>query len=503
MHEENWSQRVVNAVCSGNNPPTLAVCVGYGFYDPDLFPLLKSLLEEALIIINERPAQHAAPDDYSGRGVLKAEFLHECGKRGTRVYHSDLLSCGNASADEASILAAMANALPSKSGTYLSPPSRVETKREVPPRMMYQLQELTKPTGILFWAQLLDGCGSSIGKRKFKRAYERQPVLRIRAETLLAYLQAIGADNAWPEGVCEAKALRKECGDESLETLCMAYEIFFRQMCGRMLSIVLCPGILRKAKKCSDDCLPSAKAQLLVQEFHFRVKLWSTLRWILGLRFGHVPKIVIKRLVQTMMEMEASIDQLVTSADPHLAGNAWELIAEGGLAVGDVLSAERACARAVMWRSFTGRASNSIQADRLSGWVELSRGTSKSDAMAIRYFARGLRRALQLTKEVSLASKLSANLVRVLWKGKAAELVRIPPAAHSISEVIECCDDIMKHAELVVEEGRQWVHDELPTATRLAVGVVSGIALYLAGSKSKRLVKRIIRSANPERIPVF
>lgn len=515
MAAPDWVESVRDWLCDAEyGTVDLAVSLGYGFKDPDLYPIFRECLAPNSIFIRNEKSDFRGAESLSGRAVLQSDFFQELnGRENPRctrlLVKSDLIRPEGGKPCE-SLLVHLHEKVRGNSRGLAVPkapsPQRLEDKaREI-------ADVITTHVGgrqLVFWARLLHAANRPDGTTLFRNEYERKNsdpyVARNMAKAYL-YSFTTGGDNPGASRACDELAALDRRPD------IQAFVLAFWSLTERDPDQASAAwSHLRSAKKMIGACGDDTRVFIRHCHRHFKVKgiekVWQMSRGLLR------PRRWARRLATAGRRDYEAIEKslgdrpqdeggdLVGKAE--MIGDIMTLCAEADIISGDLEQAEEQAKKAYSWRSYIGRVSNALQADRLLGWCHLASGTSSGRAKAIECFARGYARALNVPSEPGLRKKVGANLLRAIWAGKSSDLRPCKPVKIDFDEVESACRQLRAFLSTVNDDTKMPDGLFRTPDSKACIDVITQSTLHVLDTNRDRIINEITMLANLKRCPIY
>ncbi len=360
---------------------------------------------------------------------------------------------------------------------------------------------------MVFWANLLHACGSPVGTETFRRQVYSAVSPLERFEMTKAYLNSMGNANAWAKAKEACQTLKRDFKGKDIDAYASMYLSFvltiggktaidekdrfalFKQLCELLKRLCEVLMQLCHGRRLRSRCPRSAYGWIRHYGAHFHVKVMERMvrsfadpGWLSRM----IRSVVRMKAWKLAVKLHRACEQTVEGSDAALAGDTLELIAEAQIVAERIQEAEKTIGQVVTWRSFIGRMSNAAQSDRLCGWLCLALGGDKYREDAIRFFARGMRRAIE-GREESVERKLGANLVRAAWANKLNELAR--RSGHEVSK------DRIKEACATIG-GKGFLGWD-------SIQLITDYVLWIFEPNQESLKAEIVRFSDLKRYPIY
>lgn len=254
-------------------------------------------------------------------------------------------------------------------------------------------------------------------------------------------------------------------------------------------------------KRCPKEVKKDTGEYVRLYQSHFWVKVIEQLIQVTN-QWGKVSGIhFLLRLwaIHQCGLLEEMHRDLNGGADAELIGSTKDLLAQAFITAGKSKQAMEIAIKARTWRSFTGNYSYALQSDRLMGWVSLAEGHRVN---AIRFFAIGLRRALDLMEiQPTLARKLGANLVRAIWADKLSNLNDWHGVDVGLDKVKDACKTIAEACQGNNFEVTNPLNNQLKLHESICS--VTQFTLFLFKTVESNLKFEMKRLCNLRSYPIF
>ena len=493
----SWIKDIDGWLNNDSRPIDIAMSAGYGFRDPDLYPLFFSdpahecpttgILGNALLIRNERD-RFEESHSLIGRAVLQLDAFGLISNERRKLCCTTLLK--NAARSESSSIFIDLLALFLRSNTKYDIPdwpcfSQLDDILLAIHERLATLQDEKK---MLFWGRLCNACGRPEGRISFKRTLDITNSKEVSNEIARAYLYSFGNANEWEGGMNASNALIHKSKSIDLRILGYAYRSFMLTI-GDNKNPLLAMQDLRLGKRLLKKSKKDVRQFFNHYEMHFWVKAieaayQGSKDWGRALGLHSVLK---KRARKWASVIAAAQEDLVENGDPESIGDTLEILAEILIMAGESDQALHRAAEAKVWRSFIGRMSNAAQADRLLGWICLTQGEKTKRQEALTHFARGFQRSLGLPHESSLAEKLGANLVRVLWVDNLSALRELNGADVEQGRIEDICWLLQNRSPTSDDQKRD----------------IAKYVLFLFGTRGAALKAEIAQLSDLKHYPIY
>jgi len=407
------SRRAADTLTVLDNP-TLVICVGYSFSDPDIRPLLRALhAGGAHFFRNKRPGRGITQSS-SPPTMLRRQFLDTLRPV---TYESNLFGDDNAK-DKEHLLAVLATGLgiktPPLSKFCLTTESMVkDAGKAVSSLTLNQAAEvLLRIVGSACRGDAAETFAEVIRPQWGSDDVVSMPV--VRASALRLFLEQYGHRHDI-DGQEEATKEMRGRYQGQHELVARAVQSFALSIRGNPRKLLPAWNALRVSKTRLKTCEPHTRALFEHYKAHLHCKFIQKLNALL-------PKIILRLGIRRGLKWRArrwSVQLLrATLRVRRLAGdskdatnfielrdvaNAHLLAGQMLLLAGKLKSAEKHARFAEQYYSCSGFLNGALQADRTISWIYLARGER---TRAVQAAARGLWRALE-TDDVSLRPKLA------------------------------------------------------------------------------------------------
>lgn len=483
--------------------PSLLLAAGYGFWDPDLRPLIRQLVPQGSILVrNEKPshAQDSGTPPASiaptGPEFLQAEFF------GTLAQHAKLLEYrsplwgSNGGPENPSMLTGLRKAL------------ALPDHDDAPPPSPSSVTDLQRRAGDMIAAGVANRAGVFLGRLLDAACIpERTDLFKAsaakatdpdRRELVRDHLYTLSNAHRMDEAAEECRSIRSEMPEVSVAATTLAFESFALSIGGQR-SLLGAAGCLRRCAALLPQCDADTAAYVEHYDSHFRVKVLEVLLLKAG-NLGYVMGLhrIASRKAERMADrLQEAIGKARQSGDLRLMSDAMTLLVECLILARRLDEAADVARIAREVRLFLGRFNNAALSDRMMGWIALARGDDESRGQAIRHFARGLWRA-DSCNDVSIRAKIAANLVRALHGRGVAGLDLNGKIKQAPTGLATACHRLAEGE--FSWQGGEPVMD--PNLARAADTVLQYVA-YLYGERSSALRSEMFRYSNLERFPIY
>ena len=476
---------------AGRRCSTLGIAVGYGFWDPDLRELLRSLLGSARIYRNEHP-RYREEDPSSATAQLQREFfeLLQSDRCDLRVVKTELASDSPACSAGENVLTFLCRRL---TGEVQPIPGRSSNELRARFEEAFTSWESSEVTHFL--SRLLHALNCSAGRDLFLEQLLIEQHGPRQVDFAHAYLRTFGNENDWPGGASAARQLRSRRLSRDIDLVTLGYESFMETLRSDL-------SMRARAKK-GLWCLLAAysrwpfgtrKAWAVFAEYntHFWVKsLQATIQLASGVSIVHGATRAFATVAGLIMKVR--LRSVEAARDFDVYGDTAALFTELKILAGHSTRAQTEATRARVFRTAIGRASNAIQGDRLLGWALLADGKREKRFEAMQAFARGLLFSLLLPEEPSLARKSGANLIRVGFSDDALVDSKLSPEEHSAKRVADACRVLLR-VGFGAREGEE---------LREAMKTVAEHVLHLFRPNEELLLAELERFSDLTRYPMY
>lgn len=435
MASDKWKKRLVGWLCGGVQQPTVAMSIGYGFWDPDLRPLIAELLGAARLFRFERESFYGDHVESANQHLRQELFDTLSGTiRGAPRLQIVKASLVSALAEQ-NALGQLYSALGSKDVPCLSP--QVSSRAIPADEITRCFRRWSDAEIVSFVGRLLNACNRAYGRELFGAELEKRGRQNSgRAVDIAhAYFRTFGMRNEWEAGARAALKFSSREYSSSVRAVSLAVATFMLTLsaedkivaglrAGKLLVCASALGLLGRKE---------ARAQVSAYGMHFVVKGAE----VLGLKLAQrAPRflLVVKLLVGFIRSaLLLQLRVVSASGDADTYGDVTALEVECRILSGR--RAVEAAQQSRLFRTAIGRTSNGIQAFRLVCWAFACEGRMSDAAAAA---CQGFKLSLLLPEEPSLARKLGANFVRILSESQAG-LLDVDPVGHSNDDLIEAC----------------------------------------------------------------
>lgn len=481
--------------------PSLLLAAGYGFWDPDLRPLLRRLAGRGSILIrNERPSHELAGvttvSAPTGPEFLQTEFFDSLAQEAKLLEYQSWLWGTNGETCGPSILTGLRKAL-----------ARPD-ENDAPPPTPSGLQGLQARSGVMIAARLSERASVFLGRLLDAACIPEETDLfktsavsaadADRRELVRAHLYALSNAHRMDEAALECRSIRKAMPEPPIAAISLAFESFALSI-GGARSLFGASGCLRRSASLLEQCDADTTAYVEHYDNHFRVKVLEVL--LLKARgVGYAVgfhRIATRWALRMSERLQNAIRTAREARDLRLMSDAMTLLVECLILARRLDEAAEVARTAREVRLFMGRFNNAALSDRMMGWVALARGDDESRCEAVRHFARGLWRAASCN-DVSIRGKIGANLVRALH-GCGVSVLDLDGATRRAPKRLPEACRLLAEADIPWQDGKP----AMTPHTREASSTVVEYLGYLYGARSPALRAEMIRYSNLKRYPIY
>jgi hypothetical protein len=498
----DWIQETYKWLTRDNkNEIDMMISIGYGFVDPDLYELFSKISKDTIIVRNE-PLGFKDEKSLIGRDILKNDFFSHLLCEEKLICKSTLFIDNEKpqDKDEPSILIDLVKYFSNDSTKYKTPtrPSKDE-KENICEGVRNIFMHLDKNIPLIFWGYLLNASERYEGRDIFNKAWQISSNIEIQNILAITTLHLFGNENKWKEAIKICKTLIKQKNHIELQVIGYAYRSLMYTLRHKnnilhlvwdalLAGIDLINGKIKMSfKKVNIDI----EHYYTVYYIHYLVKVMDTVYQKCGpiLRVNMI-KVLLKRFVDkktSLLEKQTSVITI---------GQILPLLNELSI-IGRDANSKIFANQAKVLMSFIGGMSSALQSDRLLGWNSLADDNREGAAVN---FARGFERSLNVTNQYSLADKIGAELIRVLWSDDIDGFMNLHKKDYELEEIKGACQRLREELEKRAEAQQSikyYAH------TNKDVKLITEYVLGRFGERENAIKKDIKKHRNLKRYPIF